>query len=162
MIRVSVWAAGKDASLDPRQARAPPALWRIETGWKRRPQWIPKKPHSARPWEAQVALWPVLLCSPAPSVLFFTLGWEYAEVCGFLRDLLETVRRTRQGVRLFRRQLHQKWRGSDLAQDALAASNSPHQQKHKRTSAIIRFKSCLQWMGKSKLSHCTLMEESGG
>ncbi|CAB1446228.1 unnamed protein product [Pleuronectes platessa] len=50
----------------------------------------------------RLPLWSVLLCSPPPSVPFFTLGREFADVCSFLKDVLERDRRTtRQGVRLF-------------------------------------------------------------
>lgn len=53
-------------------------------------------------------------------------------------------KKDKTGGETFTEQLHQKWRDSDLAQDALAAANSLHQQKDKRTSAIIRFKGWLQ------------------
>lgn len=54
------------------------------------------------------------------SVPFFTFGGEFAEVCKFLRDLLE--RMTRRGVvKTFTEELCQNWRGPDLVQDALPA-----------------------------------------
>lgn len=161
-ISVARWAlAGNDASLDPRQARALPALWRIESGWKGS-QWILKKKNPFK----RILRSTGCLCGRS---LFCSL---------FFCSLLHLRRRICWGLQVPQRPLRKddKTGGSqDFYRRALSKlagprpgprcspcpANSPHQQKDKRSSAIIRFKGWLQWMGKSKWSHCTLMEELG-
>lgn len=138
--------AGNDASLDPRQARAPPVLWRIESRWKRGPQWIPKKTHSARTWEAQVAS---VVGPPLLSLPFCFPSSPWAE--NLLRSAASSETPTPSKMAWPR---PGPW-------CTRCSANSQHQQKDKSNSAIIRPKNWLQWMGKSKRSHCTLMEEVG-
>jgi len=85
--------AGKDASLDPRQARASPALWRIESGWRRGPQWIPKNIYSGRPWEPQVAS---VVGPPLFSLSFCSLLHLGLRICWCLRVLQRPLRKRKK------------------------------------------------------------------
>lgn len=149
--------AGNEASSDPRQAKALPTLWRKERGWKGS-QWIPKKkPHSRRPWEAQVASVVGLFLSSSSVFLFSPCSKNLLKSAGYGEATHKG--RLDGGQDFYRAALSQlAWpRPGPKCTHHLA--NSPHQQKDNRKTAVIRFNGWLWWIGRSKWSQGTLMEE---
>lgn len=110
---------------------------------------LKKKKHSRRPWEAQVAS----VVGPIRSSSFCSLSFHLVlRICWSLQVTARLLTKDDKtgGRDFYRTALSQLAWPRPGPRRTHHLANSPHQQKDNRESAVIRFNGWLWWIGRSK------------